>query len=290
MAQSRYSTPHVEQPPPAPPPAWANVAPAAPERRARTPIVAAAICLGLVLGAGAVLLALALGGGGDNDSSSPTTTGAPAITTPTTVTVLSDRARAERMLLTPADAPGFEVEPPDEDDSAPVLGACANGNAVVDRLVGKDPNGARQVLAGAEDTMLSTVVTFGGSVDEARTAMDAIRAPAYGSCVSREVDKAFTLMLTALAPLMTGDDTPVNVQVTMAPLPALPLADESVAHRATIRATAGGRSVLRMYLDFTYIRSGRTVGLFLTSAQNTPFNDSERARLATTLAGRLAAA
>ena len=88
--------------------------------------------------------------------------------------------------------------------------------------------------------------------------------------------------------MLREDDTFTNVTVNTTKLPAMTAGDQTVGYRSLVRVRAEGTAIT-FYADFILIRSGRAVsGLTLFQA-TTPFPEAERLRLATALAGRMAA-
>ena len=226
----------------------------------------------------AVLVLVACGD--DEDSSTPTTV-------PSTSTTISqvelDKQKGQRVVLTAADVPGFTEDPPDADDDSVELEAAANACVNNDPLLARlgeddDPRGASSPdFSRGEELTVNSGVTFGENDDQARASMTALGAATFTTCFSN-----------ALAEEIRRDPIFSNVSVTTARLPALNAGDQSVGYRSTARARAGGQAIT-FYFDFTFIRSGRVLSVISGLGIGTPFPEADRSRLATTIAGRMAA-
>ncbi|MGI8810739.1 MAG: hypothetical protein ACR2KK_23410 [Acidimicrobiales bacterium] len=222
--------------------------------------------------------------GDDEDSSAPATTTTVAPTTSTTLSQIQlDKQKAERIVLTAADVPGFAEEPPDPDDEgdaeteAAIL-ACLNNDPLILRLgEDDDPRGAGSPEFAKGDDSVSSSVTFAENEDQARAAMTALSASAFPTCFSR-----------ALTEGLRRDRTLTNVSATTTRLPALTVGDQSTGIRSVVRFRAQGTAVT-VYVDNTFIRTGRALAILDVSTVTTPFPTAERSRLATLTAGRLAA-
>lgn len=232
------------------------------------------------LGLAAVLVFGACGG--DNGSSAPTTTVTPATTT-TLSQVQLDKQKAQRVVLTAADLPGYTQDPPrpsgDRAEFAAAANACVNNNPVIVALgQDTDPRGATSPgFRKGETVTVSSSVTFGETEDAARSVMADLNAASFPACFSR----AFTAELRK-------DTTNSNVSVTTTKLAALNVGDQSVAYRTVARLrTQGTNAVLNV--DFTFIRVDRALGSIQDLQATSAFPDAERLRLATALAGRMAA-
>ncbi len=229
-----------------------------------------------------VAVMLMVGCGDDKDSSSPTTVA------PTTSTTLSqiqvDEQKAQRALLTAADLPGYTVAPPDPDDeNSPEIeadiNACLNNNPVI-ILLGSDtdPRGASSPdFSKGDEITASSTVTFAESDDQAKAAITALSASTFPACFAR-----------ALTAELRRDSDFTNVSVTTTKLPSLTVGDQSIGFRSVARFRAGGTAVT-VNIDSTFIRSGRAVSVLDLSSVGTPFPQAERSRLATVIAGRMAA-
>lgn len=231
----------------------------------------------VALCAAAVMLLVACGD--DEDSSSPTT--APATST-TVSQVELDRQKAQRVVLTAADVPGYTQDPERSQNSAEVeaaVNACVNNNPLLVRLgEDSDSRGAKSPQFSRGDALSVTAsATFGETEDEARGAITAFEAPSFNGCFSN-----------AVAAELRRDPAYSNVSVTTARLPALNAGDQSIGYRTTARLRTAGQAVT-FYLDYTFVRSGRGVAVLSGNGVNTPVPEADRSRLATTMAGRLAA-
>ena len=78
------------------------------------------------------------------------------------------------------------------------------------------------------------------------------------------------------------------MSVTTTKLPAMNVGDQSVAYRTVARFLTLGTNIV-LNIDFTFIRVGRALGAIQDLQVATTFPDAERLRLATVLAGRMAA-
>ena len=234
-----------------------------------------------VLGLAAVLV---LGGCGDDEdsASSTTTTVAPATTTTLSQAQL-DKQKAQRIVLTVADLPGYTADPPDPSADSPefeaAANACVNNNPVYLALgTDNDPRGASSPDFSKGDTITaSSGVTFAETEDQARTAMGDLSAASFPACFSR----AFTAELRR-------DPNNTNVSVTTTKLPAITAGDQSLGYRVVARFRIGGTNVT-LNADFTFVRVGRAVAGIQASSTPTAFPAAERLRLATLIAGRMAA-
>jgi hypothetical protein len=229
----------------------------------------------IALSVTAVLFLVACGD--DGESSAPTTT------TTTISQAEQDKQKAPRVVLTSADVPGFTQDPPDTDEDAAnveeAANACLNNDPLLVRLgEDDDPRGASSPeFSRGETASVNSSVTFGDNDDQTRASMTALGAPAFPGCFSN-----------ALATALREDPTFANVTVNTAKLPAMTAGDESVGYRSTVRARVQNQAVT-FYLDFTFIRSGRGLSVLSGFGFGTPFPDADRSRLATTIAGRMAA-
>jgi hypothetical protein len=233
-----------------------------------------------VLGLAAVMVFGACGD--DEDSASSTTTVAPATTT-TLSQVQLDKAKAQRIVLSATDLPGYTQDPPDPGADSPefeaAANACVNNNPLIVALgTDTDPRGAVSPDFSKGDTVtVTSSVTFGDTEDAARSVMTDLNAASFPACFSR----AFTTELRK-------DTTNSNVSVTTTKLPALNVGDQSVAYRTVARFRTQNTNIV-LNVDFTFVRVGRAFGSIQDLQATTPFPDAERLRLATALAGRMAA-
>jgi hypothetical protein len=233
-----------------------------------------------VLGLAAVMVFGACGD--DEDSASSTTTVAPATTT-TLSQVQLDKAKAQRIVLSATDLPGYTQDPPDPGADSPefeaAANACVNNNPLIVALgTDTDPRGAVSPDFSKGDTVtVTSSVTFGDTEDAARSVMTDLNAASFPACFSR----AFTTELR-------NDTANSNVSVTTTKLPALNVGDQSVAYRTVARFRTQNTNIV-LNVDFTFVRVGRAFGSIQDLQATTPFPDAERLRLATALAGRMAA-
>ena len=220
--------------------------------------------------------------GDDNDSASSTTTVAPATTTTLSQAQL-DKQKAQRIVLTAPDLPGYAQDPPDPSpDSAEfeaAANACANNNPVIVQLgTDNDPRGATSPdFSKGEAVTVSSSVTFADTEDQARTAMSDLNAESFAACFSR----AFTAELRK-------DPSFSNINVTTSKLPAITAGDQSLGYRVVARVRTGGTNVT-LNIDFTFVRVGRAIASVDDLSANTAFPAAERLRLAQLVAGRMAA-
>jgi hypothetical protein len=234
----------------------------------------------LAMGLTAVLMVTACGD--DKQSASQSTT----TVAPTTSTTLSqtqlDKQKAQRVVLTVADLTGFTADAPDPSDNDPELdtaiSACVNNNPLVTRLGDDvDDRGAFSPDFSNDDTTVGSSVTFAETEDQARTAIADLSATSVAGC--------FTKAFTAAFKKTPGVS---NVTATTAKLPAITVGDQSVGYRTTLKFRAQSQNVT-VYSDLTFIRSGRGLAEVDTNSSPAVFPAAERTRLATTLAGRMAA-
>lgn len=230
-----------------------------------------------------LVAALALGAcGDDNDSASSTTTVAPATTT-TLSQVQLDEQKAQRIVLTAADLPGYTQDPPDSSADSPefeaAANACVNNNPLIVALgTDADPRGAVSPDFSKGDTVtVTSSVTFGDTEDAARSVMADLNAASFPACFSR----AFTTELRK-------DTTNSNVSATTTKLPAISVGDQSVGYRTVARFRTQGTNVV-LNIDFTFVRVGRAFGSIQDLQAQSVFPEAERLRLANALAGRMAA-
>ena len=233
-----------------------------------------------VLGLAAVLV---LGGcGDDNDSSAPTTTVPPATTTTLSQAQL-DKQKAQRIVLTTADLPGYTVDPPDPSGDTPevdaAVNACANNNPIFVQLdLDNDPRGAASPdFSKGEAVTVGSGVTFADTEDQARSLMADLNAASFPACFSRAI----------LADLREAPGV-TNARVNTTKLPAIAAGEQSFGYRAVARFRFVDENVT-LNLDWTLIRVGRAVAGLDALWTTTPFPEAERLRLAQAIAGRMAA-
>lgn len=231
-----------------------------------------------ILGVAAALAFAACGD--DGESSAPTTTGA---TTTTVSQVQLDKAKAERVVLTAGDLPGYATDPPDPSGDSPefeaAADACVNANPLIVALgQDADPRGATSPdFSRGDNVRVTSSVTFGASEDAARSVMADLDAASFPACFSQ----AFTTELRK-------DASNSNVAVTTTKLPAMAVGDQSVAYRTVARFRTQGANVV-LNIDFTFVRVGRGFGSIQDLSAGTAFPDAERLRLAAAMATRMAA-
>lgn len=235
----------------------------------RTPAVVA-LAAAVAVGVGAC------GGGGSGGPAPPGTT-----TTSLSPAQL-DKARAQRVVLTAADLPGYTTDPPgaarDSAEFEAAADACVRNNPLIVALgEDDDPRGASSPGFRRGDTVrVTSSVTFGDTEAAARTVMADLGAPSFPACFSA----AFTAELRK-------DAANSDVAVTTTTLPADQLGDQSVAFRTVARFRTQGTNVT-LNIDFTFVRVGRGFGSVQDLSATTAFPDAERIRLATALATRMA--
>ena len=220
-------------------------------------------------------------GGGGAESSSQTTVA------PTTSTTLSqaqlDKAKAQRIVLTAADLPGYTMDPPEPQDTSTLgsdAGACVNNNPVLVQLGNEtDPRGALGAdYSNPDDVTVGSSVTFADTDDQARSAFTDLSAASFPACFSR----------TFAAELQKQEPSFTNVSVNTTRLPAITAGDQSAGFRSVAQVRSEGVRVT-LNIDFTFVRVGRAVGEIDTIIVGKQFPPAERLWLATTLAGRMAA-
>ena len=236
------------------------------------------------LTAGGLTVMLLFVGCGDDESAGPAQTTVPPTTSTTLSQIQLDEQKAERIVLTATDLPGFTADPRDADDedspeAEAELAACANNDPVFAQMGEEsDPRGAfSPEFKKGETVTVSSAVTFADSEDQAQGAITAFSAPSFPACFSR-----------GFAAELRRDGTFTNVTVNTTKLPAMTVGDQSVGLRSVARLRAGGTAIT-VYADFIRIRSGRALSGIQIFSAPTPFPDAERIRLATAIAGRMAA-
>jgi len=230
----------------------------------------------MAVGLAAAMLLAGCGGDGKK-SSAPTTVQA---TTTTLSQAQLDQQKAQRVVLTNADVPGYTVSPPDPQDVNLQTEAnpCDNRNPLTARLgETDDAHGASSPDFTKGGTItISSSATFGDTEDQARAAFADLGVATFPACFAK-----------AFVDELKKDSAVSNATATGSKLPALTVGDQSLGYRITSKFRTSGTPVT-VYSDFTFIRSGRGVaGLSITSSP--AFPEAERVRLATLLATRLAA-
>jgi hypothetical protein len=235
-----------------------------------------------VLGLAAVLV---LGGcGDDKDSASSTTTTVAPATTTTLSQAQLDKQKAQRIVLTAPDLPGYSQDPPDpSSDNSPEFNAaanvCVNNNPVIVALRSdNDPRGvASPDFSKGEGVTVSSTVSFAETEDQARTALADVGAASFPACFSK-----------ALTAELRKDPTNANVSVTTTKLPDITAGDQSLGYRVVAKFRTQGTNAT-VNFDFTFVRVGRAVASLDDLSVTTAFPAAERQRLATLIAGRMAA-
>ena len=189
-----------------------------------------------------------------------------------------DKERAERVVLTLADLPGFVVDPEeDDDDKASDLNKCVNGNPTWTE--DPKPRGFSSPDFSKDDdnVVVSSGAVLTVKVPEAQRAMADMREALASECL-REGLKASVL---------DGADSGVSVRsVQTTPLSGPPYGDESVASRTVMQISAPGERVT-MNVDFVFLRAGRMLAGVFTLQIGSPFPDAERNRLAALVESRM---
>ncbi|MDP9071304.1 MAG: hypothetical protein M3N68_08470 [Actinomycetota bacterium] len=240
------------------------------------------------LGVAVTMLLVACGGGDSSDDKDRATTTAPTTTTTTIPPPAEDKARAERIVLTAADVPGFKADPPDAEeeeaagDSAyEAFARCVNNNPLA-TAGDDDPREAESPdFSKGETETVSSSATFAEKEEIASALLTDLTAPAFAGCFDSALAKIFEAELGAAA---------AAVKVSTTPLPAQALGDQSVAYRSVVTVPTGRSSRTTFNIDSTFIRKGRAVGVLVVMRQGSPFRDSERMRLASLMATRMASA
>lgn len=216
----------------------------------------------------------------DKESSSPTTA---ASTTTTLSQIQLDKAKAQRILLTAADLPGYTLSPPDPSSANSAqfdaaADACVNRNAILAALgEDNDPRGAyTEDFEKGDSLTVSSAATLAETEDQARTAVADASVATVPACLAR-----------AITAELKTDATLTNVTVTGSKLPTLTVGDQNVGFRMVAKARTQGQNVT-FNTDFTFLRVGRALALLTDSSVTTVLPEAERVRLATVLTGRMA--
>jgi hypothetical protein len=234
------------------------------------------------LGLAAVLV---LGGcGDDKDSASSTSTTVAPATTTTLSQAQLDKQKAQRIVFTAPDLPGYSQDPPDpsSDDSPEfeaAANACVNNNPVIVALQGD--NSARGAdsphFRKSETVTVSSSVTFAETEDQARTALADVSSASFPACFSR-----------ALTAEVRKDPSNTNVSVTTTKLPDITAGDQSLGYRVVVKFRTEGTNLTANF-GMTFVRVGRAVASIDDYMLTTAFPAAERLRLVTLIAGRMAA-
>jgi len=219
---------------------------------ARVPALVAAV----------VLLAGAACGGG---SSAPT--------------AVEDKSKAERIVLTSADLPGYTAQaadPGDKEsssiddciaDNSPLFGVEDNPRGVEGGDYTKD-DGNLRVQSGA---------AIAEKEADAKKAFADVKDAFGGQCIKDGLKTNIT----------EGADPGLKVgDVFTSPLPPFKDTDDSEAIRITVPLEAGGERV-SVFVDMTILRQGRTLAAVFTFQTGAPFPDADRTRLVSLVADRM---
>lgn len=222
--------------------------------------------------AAAVLLA-ACGGGGE--------AAAPTTTSTTVPQVELDKRKAEQAVLAAADLPGYTDDADeDEDEGEDLAGAseCVGASALL-VVLGEtgDPRGASSPTRSSGVHSVSSSVSFAATEDEAVAALAVVEDEATATCLGN-----------ALVADMGATPGFTNPRLTTSRLPAVPAGDQQAGFRMVLRATAAGQ-VLTFNFDQTFVRVGRGVAVVFTFSEGATFPNTERSRLVTAVASRMAA-
>ncbi len=191
----------------------------------------------------------------------------------------ADKAKAEQIVLTSADLPGFTAEADDtSDSSANPLDACLKNNPLLTN--DEKPRGANGTDFSKDDgnVRVSSGAVLGQTETEARQAFSDLKGALLGQCVKDGLK----------ASIGDGAGAGLTVgEVTAESLTTAKVADEVVASRLTVPLEAGGQQ-LSVFVDLTILRQGRVfAGVFDTSS-GSPFPDAERSRLVSLVGQRMA--
>ena len=227
-----------------------------------------------------LVLVPACGGGDDSGPESRATTVPP--TTRSAVDV--DKERAQRIVLTAADLPGYTEDPvtadEEDDETDRAFEACMQNDAVLTAEAETNPRTAegREFSKGDEVNVGSEAIVA-ETEEQAKTALNVVRQPSARNCLG-------TAFREELAKTLDPGVTLRSVNANTLSTPTV--GDEAVGMRVLATITGGGQTI-RANVDFTIIRRERAVAFLLTSQLNSPFPESERAALATKMADRMAA-
>lgn len=206
-------------------------------------------------------------------TSAETAPAAPATEQPVT-DVGGDRRAAQRILLRPADVP--TVPPGPTSRFAEAYPECGRSQLLP---TGKDPRHPRPTsylgdetaeVGRVQTTVVNSWAVLAPDESTAREVLAILRRPEVLDCVTRRIAEAFT------------EGGSGNMARTTSPLPTPVLGDETVAFRTRVT------EVVNFDVELTVIRRGRALAYLLTSRLgNTPFEDSERLRMARLMADRM---
>lgn len=189
--------------------------------------------------------------------------------------VAEDKARAERMVLTAADVPGYTQDPADDEDDDDALDKCVANNPTL--IAEPKPRGAEgpDFSKEEEELQVGSGVFFAETEAEARKAFRDLEAGMGSQCFKDGLKEAIE---------EDGDVVVENIKTSS--LSELRGVDESEGVRVDIDATADGESV-GAYVDLVFVRHGRALGGIFASGTGSPFPEGERDRLANLLARRV---
>jgi hypothetical protein len=208
----------------------------------------------------------------------PTTTVATTVTTAAALpSVAQDAAAAKRVLLAPADLPGYTTTSPEESPFVKVYRTCTGNQLMPGGTSGRRASQGLFLLdetatvRAVQTTAISSFAVFADNEADARRAVADLAKPDVAPCVGR------ALLAEA------HDLTPVtNLSQTSVALPALNVGQESAGLRTTVAGTSS------QYFDLTVVRKGRMLAyLFVSRLGKAPFPEADRQRLAGLLASRL---
>ncbi len=191
----------------------------------------------------------------------------------------ADKVKAERIVLTSADLPGFTAEPDNKSDksAANPLDACLKNNPLL--TDDEKPRGASGTDFSKDDGNMhvSSGAVLAETEAEARQAFSDLKGALLGQCVKDGLQ----------ASIEDGADPGLKVgEVSAASLSTAKVADEVVASRLTVPLEADGQE-LSVFVDLTILRQGRVFAGVYETASGAPFSDAERARLASLVGERM---
>lgn len=194
---------------------------------------------------------------------------------PSSTTLQTDHAKAQRVMLQATDLPGYDILPtsdaqPSSMKAASGFESCAGAAAVLG-----DPE--RSVLSPAflkgRTNAVSSLVIVAPSEGDAQSAMASLGKSETAGCLT-------SLFRTALdLDLLPGTTANTEAQ------PNPKVSDQSVMWRTTLQVATGGQSI-PAYADLTFFRSGRTVGSLFNFQVGEPFPAAERAKLLAAMVAR----
>jgi len=191
----------------------------------------------------------------------------------------ADKAKAEQIVLTSADLPGFTAEPDNKSDSSSAnpLDACLKNNPLL--TDGEKPRGASGTDFSKEDgnVHVSSGAVLGETKAEARKAFSDLKGALSGQCVKDGLKSS----------IEDGVDPGLTVgEVSADSLSTSKVADEVVASRLTVPLEANGQQ-LSVFVDLTILRQGRVFAGVYDTSSGSPFPDAERSRLVSLVGKRM---